>query len=164
MRCRWDIPVLAAAALTAVAASPALADWQYTAWNMSPAQVVAASDRIARQNSDRALDAAGLKARLTAPFEAESLPFTAVFLFDGRDRLRSVTLNPADVTSCPAIRDRLAAHHGDPEQQTDMVHASAERWDDVESDNLVVFLDLGHGNCSIQYSKLPNTRPHGGGQ
>ncbi len=160
--------VRAAAATFALAAlalawsdGPAAADWQYTQWGMSPAEVKAASNDEARDNADRTLDAEGVEARLTVPFQGETLPFTAVFLFDAQDKLRYVTLNPVGQIACPVVVQALAAHYGRPEGKVDMIHATTMRWDDVTNDNLVVYLDLGHGNCTIQYSKLPPTRPDG---
>lgn len=156
---RWT----AALALSALACSvvPAAADWQYTQWGMTPDQVAAASDDAARPNADRALDIGGLKAALTAPYQGASLPFTAVFLFDGADKLRTVALNPVGAIACPVIVQALGANHGMPEGRADMVQATTLRWDDVENDNLIVYSDLGHGNCTIQFSKLPPTRPNG---
>lgn len=152
-------------AIGALAASvlPAAADWQYTQWGMTPAQVKAASGEVAQANPDRRLDADGLSAALTASYQGESIPFTAAFLFNRQDMLRYVTLSPVDRISCPLIVETLAAHYGPPEGKADMVHARTMRWDDAVNDNLVVYLDLGGGSCTIQYSKLPPTRPDGKG-
>ena len=153
---------LAVGALTA-SVLPAAADWQYTQWGMSPAQVKAASGEVAQDNADRRLDADGLSAALTAFYQGESIPFTATFLFNAQDKLHYVTLSPVDRISCPLIVQTLAAHYGPPKGRADMVHARTMRWDDTENDNLVVYLDLGGGDCTIQYSKLPPTRPDGKG-
>lgn len=156
-----SLKVTLAAIALASSVVPAAADWQYTRWGMSPAQVKAASNDEARDNADRGLDAEGVEARLTVPFQGETLPFTAVFLFDAQDKLRYVTLNPVGQIACPVIVQALAAHYGPPEGKADMIHATTMRWDDETNDNLVIYLDLGHGNCTIQYSKLPPTRPNG---
>ncbi len=154
-----------ALALSALACSalPAAADWQYTQWGMDPDQVKAASNDVARPNADRTLDADGLKATLTAPYQGAAIPFTAVFLFDASGRLQVVTLNPVGGIACPVIVQALGANHGPPEGKADMVQAKTLRWDDVDNDNLIVYLDLGQGNCTIQYSKLPLTQPDGKG-
>ena len=144
-------------------ATPAAADWQYSQWGMSPAQVAAASGGVAKPNDDRGLDAEGLRAELLAPYLAGSLPFTAVFRFDAEDALDDVALVPAGAANCSVIRAALVDHHGAPEGQADPRSAATMRWHDLDANNLVVFLDLGDGHCSIQYSKLPNTRPNGGG-
>ena len=144
-----------------VLAEPASASWQYTQWGMLPAEVKTASDATAVDNSDRRLDADGLKAELVAPFQGATLPFTAVFLFGIRDRLAVVTLNPRDRESCGQIPDILRAHYGPPLASEGLEKAKSARWNDYGNDNVVNFLDLGGGNCSIQYSRLLNTRNDG---
>ncbi len=142
-------------------ATPAWADWQYTQWGMSQAEVQAASNGTAVVNQDRTLDALDLKAGLTAFYRGDKRPFTAVFLFDLAGQLATVTLNPTDRISCDPIRHSLDAHYGTPAAVDQQKYGATARWNDVEGDNVVVFLDLGHGNCSIQYSSLPPTRQDG---
>lgn len=154
--------MIAAAALAATAV-PAAADWQYTTWGMTPDQVRAASGGAARDNADRALDADGVRAELTAPYQGVSLPFTAVFLFDGGDKLRYVTLHPVGGIACPVIVDALGGRYGAPGGRVDTGRAKTLRWDDADDDNLVVFSDRGGGDCTIQYSRLPPTAPDGKG-
>lgn len=140
----------------------ALADWQYTQWGMSPAEVQAASNGTAVDNQDRTLDAVDLKAGLTAFYRGDKRPFTAVFLFDATGKLSAVTLNPTDRISCDPIRQSLSEHYGAPASLDQHKFGETARWNDVEGDNVVVFLDLGQGNCSIQYSSLPPTHQDGG--
>ena len=128
---------------------------------MSPGEVTTASNSAAQSNPDRMLDADGLKAELIAPYQGAALPFTAVFLFDPENKLEVVTLNPVGGIACPVIVQALGANHGAPEGDADMVLAKALRWDDLENNNLIVYADLGEGKCTIQYSKLPPTRPSG---
>ena len=94
--------------------TPALADWQYTQWGMSPAEVQAASNGTAVANQDRRLDADDLTAGLTAFYRGDKRPFTAVFLFDTGGKLSAVNLNPTDRISCDPIRQSLADHYGKP--------------------------------------------------
>ena len=157
--------VRAAMAAAALAASivPAAADWQYTRWGMDPAQVKAASGDVARDNPDRRLDAPGFTADLVSPYEGATLPFTAVFLFDAARKLGYVTLKPLGQIACPVIVEALVTNHGPPMGQVDLGHATTMRWDDLDADNLIVYSDLGQGNCTVQYSKLPPTRPNGKG-
>lgn len=145
------------------AAGPAAADWQYTQWGMTPDQVTAASSQAAQPNPDRKLDADGLTAALTAPYQGAAIPFKAVFLFDPSNKLQVVTLHPVGGIACPVIVQALAANHGAPENHADLLKSKTLRWDDADNDNLVVYADLGAGDCSIQYSRLPPTRPDGKG-
>ncbi len=142
--------------------TPALADWQYTQWGMSAAQVETASKGTAVVNKDRSLDAADLTAGLTAFFRGDKRPFTAVFLFDAVGKLSVVTLNPTDRISCDPIHSSLAAHYGTPVSTDQHKFGQTAQWNDVDGDNVVIFLDLGQGNCSIQYSSLPPTHQDGG--
>jgi hypothetical protein len=142
---------------------PGAADWQYTQWGMTIDQVRSASSGVAQPNPDRSLDVGGLKAALMAPYQGGPMSFTAMFLFDATGRLKVVTLNPAGAIACPMVVQELDANHGAPEARDDMGHAKTLRWDDVDNDNLIVYVDLGQGNCTIQYSPLPATRPDGKG-
>ena len=150
-----------ALAAFAVLTEPALADWQYTRWGMSPDEVKKASDDAAVENPDRGLDADGLKAQLVAPYQGATVPFSAVFLFGIRDRLAVVTLNPRDPASCARLPGALQAHYGPPLASQDIGKGKSARWNDYGNDNVVNFLDLGGGGCSIEYSKLLNTRNDG---
>ena len=142
-------------------ATPALADWQYTQWGMSPADVQTASNGTAVVNQDRSLDAADLTAGLTAFYRGDKRPFTAVFLFDATGKLSAVTLNPTDRISCVPIRQSLGERYGAPASVDQHAYGQTARWNDIEGDNVVVYLDLGEGNCSIQYSSLPPTHQDG---
>ncbi len=141
--------------------TPAWADWQYTQWGMSPEEVQSASNGTALVNQDRKLDTTDLKAGLTAFYRGDKRPFTAVFLFDATGKLAAVTLNPTDRISCDSIDQSLDAHYGAPASLDRQKFGQTVRWNDVEGDNAVVFLDLGMGNCSIQYSILPPTHQDG---
>ncbi|WP_237476887.1 hypothetical protein [Lichenibacterium dinghuense] len=160
---RWKAASALAASVLAGSVVPARADWQYTRWGMTPDQVTAASNAAAQPNPDRRLDADGLKAALTAPYQGAAIPFTAVFLFDPENRLQVVTLDPVGGIACPVIVQALVANHGAPENDADPLRARTLRWDDADNDNLVVYADLGEGSCTIQYSRLPPTRPDGKG-
>ena len=160
---KWVATTALATCASACLAAPAAAEWQYTLWGMSAAEVQAASEGGARPNLDRTLDAGGLKAELTAPYQGEQVLFTAVFLFDETEKLRVVTLKPIGEAACPAIVQILSANHGMPEGRADMIHATTLRWDDTDDDNLIVYADLGPGDCTIQYSELPPTQPDGKG-
>ena len=156
---------LAAAGLVATGLTtstmPAAASWQYTQWNMTPAEVKAASQNAAKDNDDRGLDAPNRKAQLTASYQGEATPFKAAFLFNEKNELKDVILTPINKNDCPAILDRLRNHYGQPKESSNLIHADVTRWDDFENSNLVVFLTLEKEGCTIQYSKLPATHSDG---
>ena len=159
----WAAASTLAASAVACSALPAAADWQYTQWGMTPDQVKAASADAAVPNPDRKLDAGGFAAILTAPYQGAAIPFTAAFLFDTFGKLKVVSLKPVGGIACPVIVQALGTNHGVPEGKTDLLEAKTLRWDDTDNDNLIVYADLGQGDCTIQYSKLPPTRPDGKG-
>jgi hypothetical protein len=89
---------------------PAGANWQYTKWGMTPAQVVAASHGAATettpaQQAGERISATGEVALLTAPWQAGRFRFTALFFFSTGRRLTHVTLNLE--TADPSDGDRL---------------------------------------------------------
>ncbi len=153
-------PAIVAAGL-AVSSNSATANWQYTQWNMTPAEVKSVSQNKARDNNDRALDAENRKAQLTAAYQGEAMSFMAVFLFNEENELKTVTLTPSKRDDCPLVLSRLVKHYGQPKENNDMIHADIARWDDYDNSNLVVYLKLEKEGCTIQYSKLPPTHPDG---
>ena len=162
MRSELRLPGAAALVIAVLGmVEPAGASWQFTQWGMTPSEVQAASNGTAVANRDRKLDAADLTANLTAFYRGDKRPFTAVFLFDTAGKLSAVTLNPTDRISCGPIRQSLDEHYGTPASVDQQKYGQTARWNDVEGDNVVVFLDLGEGNCSIQYSSLPPTHQDG---
>ena len=160
MRYLISAVVLAAAGLAASTAS-ANADWQYTQWGMTPAEVKAASQGATHHNRNRGLDTERLTAKLTASYKGETMPFIVVFLFDEENKLRVVTLNPLKMKDCPTVMNKLRVHYGNPKNNSDFIYADVARWDDYENSNLVVFLLINKNNCTIQYSKLPLTHSDG---
>ncbi len=151
---------LAAGGLAALA-HPAAANWQYTQWNMTPAEVKTASHGAAQDNNDRGFDAPGRKAQLMAAYQGEAIPFNAVFLFNDENELKTVTLTPVRKDDCPIVMGRLRDRYGQPKENSDLIHAAIARWDDYESSNLVVLMTIEKEGCTIQYSKLPATHADG---
>src|ERR1700761_6391231 len=81
-----------ALALVCLGASAAKADWEYTKWGMSPAEVASAAKNRTKKSSDPHPDSDGNVTRLTAPYKSGKFSFEAEFGFDKADRLSSVTL------------------------------------------------------------------------
>lgn len=74
--------------------TPALADWQYTRWGMTPAQVQKAAKGAAKVTSELPEElVAGMSYRLVAPYTAGEFQFIAYFAFDAHDHLRLVLLD-----------------------------------------------------------------------
>src|SRR5271170_8005258 len=81
-----------ALALVCCGASAAKADWEYTKWGMTPAQVVSAAKNRTKKSSDLHPDSDGNVTKLVAPYRSGKSSFEAQFAFNAADRLSSVTL------------------------------------------------------------------------
>ena len=81
-----------ALALVCCAASAAKADWEYTKWGMTPAQVARAAKNLTKKSSDLHPDSDGNVTKLVMPYKSGKFPFEAQFAFDAGDKLASVTL------------------------------------------------------------------------
>ena len=133
----------AAAALALIAPSAASADWQYTRWGMSPAEVVAASQGRASpvrgRPGQRVFD---LDLRATAAYAANSLTFVAEFFFtQGSGRLAAVKLVPTCEAMCDVLRSELEATYGEAEPQR-FAFGMTQRWTDQDHGNRLLFADI----------------------
>ena len=87
-----------AAVLVVVISPPCGADWQYTKWGMTPAEVLAASKGAARATTEEEkqggrLRPSGQEPVLVAPWKSEQFEFTAKFYFSKEgERLNFVYL------------------------------------------------------------------------
>jgi hypothetical protein len=93
---------------------PASANWQYTKWGMTPAQVEKSSKNMASPVAGRTAGTNQIK--LTAPYRSGNFEFTASFWFDQSDHLTSVSL---DLNSGDAheLIGSLRNKYGEPENQ-----------------------------------------------
>src|SRR6185312_9469944 len=81
-----------ALALACCGAGAAKADWEYTKWGMTPAQVAGAAKNLTKESTDLHPDSDGNVTRLVAPYKNGKFSFEAQFGFDAGNRLSSVTL------------------------------------------------------------------------
>ena len=102
----------------AASTSSATANWQYTQWNMTPAEVKTASQGAVQDNSARGLDAPNRKAQLTAPYQGEATPFKAAFLFNEENELKDVALTPIKKATARSL-DLLRKHYGQLKENSD---------------------------------------------
>jgi hypothetical protein len=99
------------------AIDPALSDWEYTKWGMTPEQVTAASNAILKpcvaaacqgQSTDSA------QARLYGPYRSGDFAFTAFALFDRMNRLTQIELLLNDGSKGSELIGALRARYGEP--------------------------------------------------
>ena len=139
--------------------------WQYTTWGMTPNEVKLASQGTASENYNRGLDSGGYRVRLVAPYTSGQLSFKAQFEFDEADHLRIVTLNYTGGGDCgPGVVFTLTSAYGPPQDRSETPNVvRIFKWWDNKSGNLVIFMEIGHGDsCSIKYSELPQAGRPGG--
>jgi hypothetical protein len=134
----------------AMSASSAKADWQYTKWGMSVAQVAKASKGKAQPYSSKYSNET-YQVELAAPFQSGPFAFNAHFEFQGSKGLAIVALHPVDGTDCPSIERPLISKYGesDPEPR----RFGAYKWDDRKSNNVVRFVPNGN-DCVLIYREL----------
>jgi hypothetical protein len=135
-----------------VAAGSANADWQYTKWGMLPEQVKAASNVTMQPNQDPKFNTDRAKTKLFAPYQSGQFSFRAGFMFDASDKLTTVNLQLADGRLCPELVAALSSAYGPPSQKSMSSVTRLYKWWDETNKNVVVFLEIGTGDCSIQYT------------
>lgn len=96
---------------------PAAADWQFTKWGMTPAQVKAASKGAAKELlPDEAADSSPkdghVKALLGSDYVSGNFTFRAYFRFDAEQKLREVMLS--NTSNGSDILDALKEKYGPP--------------------------------------------------
>lgn len=127
------------------AASPAVADWQYTRWGMTPQQVVAASRGAAKPNTDNEAHRDNYKTLLKAPFAAGEHRFTASFIFNNQNRLIRVSLL-MEGGNCESLGFTLRSQYG---QST--TRGLGSTWRDEVRKNNVAFIAWNAARCNLEY-------------
>lgn len=128
---------------------PAMANWQFTRWGMTPDQVIAASDGKASAMSaedSRARSAGKLTAKAEMPYITGDYAFRADFSFDPNDKLAEVKLDLKQ-GSISTLRVALEQKYGTPFKR-DVWHSS--------SDEIILF-GIGETSGFIVYRPLANS-------
>lgn len=135
------------AALAACTPQPALADWQYSRWGMSPQEVVAASNGSASPTNSEPSVQGDTTKEVIGTYQAAERTFNVSFYFR-HQRLDKVILKLYDSEQCQATTRDLLAVYSLP------VLASGARleWNDPAKGNYVKMVNVG-GYCELQYSR-----------
>lgn len=142
-------------------APAARADWQYTKWGMTEAEVVSASAGRAQTVDPQDVRGGliGTVNRLSAPYAAGKYQFRAIFAFDqtsGRLAVvRLKVLNPADGYG---VRAELMGRYGQPVRVTRGTYATTEWLTDSE---IVTFIDVAGGAFSVEYRPRSTAEANG---
>ncbi|MCW5771719.1 MAG: hypothetical protein KIT16_08810 [Rhodospirillaceae bacterium] len=135
--------------LLPVVANPARADWEWTRWGMNAQEVMAASRGAAKPNPRGDTTRSGRT--LHAMVDSSGYAFAATFHFSPEDRLVRVSLRPRDVTRCAELLAHLERDHGATKKET-AGGVDMYRWRDDRRNSTIVYLTIGPGDCSIDYS------------
>lgn len=140
-------------AISAVA-TPARADWQWTEWGMTPAEVIIASAGTANSHSASAMSNITADHLVTAPYTAMGIGFQAHFLFDrSTGGLAYVYVYAEDDADCPRLRSWIGEIYGEPALSDG--RATRIYYDRIES-NRVTFVQFLTTRCVITYAELPS--------
>jgi hypothetical protein len=170
-------------ALVCCGASAAKADWEYTRWGMTPAQVAGAAKNRTKKSSDLHPDSDGNVTKLVAPYRSGKLSFEAQFAFNAADRLSSVTLVLKDKFAgadmdmgggmdmgadmnmdrggCHDLLASVKTTYGPP-QGGGSAHMqyTIETWQDQKNQNNVTYTVLNQSGCYVQYSAIKPAGAH----
>ncbi|WP_376959632.1 hypothetical protein ABNQ39_06920 [Azospirillum sp. A26] len=146
-----------------LSATPALADWQYTKWGMSPDAVFSASGGKAikldqkgiKDHSIASLQLAGL---YLAEYQTGPYRFTCTFLFRD-EKLGGISLNLSDISKSYQLEDDLMGKYGQPIEVNQKY--KIKKWRDEASNNLVQISITPGLFTSVLY--LPISQPHSSG-
>jgi hypothetical protein len=149
-----------------ITATPALADWQYTKWNMTPHDVVLASKgtvhTVEAKPGQRVFDA-DLLAEGT--YDAAGFSFVSQFFFDASNRLRAVKLVVDDTSRCGELEQKLQGIYGLSENRDDNLSpvSITEFWLDTKNNLKARFTTSTFGEklCFVIYVPLQSTGASG---
>lgn len=151
--------ILAVAALLALTAGPARADWGFARWGDTPGQVIVASSGQVKAatagTDDDTVEAFPIGAVAPAWLQG-GLPVRAVFYFDiEKDGLRMVKLTPPRGEAlCGRLRLWLIGRYGDPRSTTTRPVLSIDQWFATPEGNDMKLSQVGTGDaalCSLIY-------------
>jgi hypothetical protein len=139
---------------------PAVAHWQFTQWDMSPDQVVAASHGTAHAvNGTAGERVANADLRAENTYSANGYDFKSQFFFDVSNRLRVVKLNLLDLSRCDQFVSDVEGLYGRPAGGSS---DSSEFWYDKKNQNVVRLTHFDNfGICFVDYSPIESTGGNG---
>jgi hypothetical protein len=137
----------------AAAGSPASANWQYTRWGMTPAEVIDASKGKAAAGDGTKAAKGDDRVEAMGSYDAGETTFVAKFWF-GHQGLSAVVLQLRDYDRCLAVQRDLLAKYGEPVEKTGGGDIQRRMWADGQNGNRVAMLNTSVGFCQVEYSPL----------
>jgi len=150
------------ALLVTASATSAYADWQYTKWGMTPAQVqAAAGGKLGTRNGSDACPSCKPVPMLAGEYATEEFRFRTLFQFAAGQTLSMIDLRMHDEGGqCRSLYNSLATRYGSPVFQGGGGALQTARWLDATGGNTVFFINSAgvDGQCTIQYSPLVSNK------
>ncbi|MCF8475757.1 MAG: hypothetical protein K9G60_01910 [Pseudolabrys sp.] len=133
---------------------PAHADWHYTKWGMTPAQIIKASKGEAREyvpgrNIGCVFTDQTPIAVATGKTIAGSL-FDVTFCSGGNGRLSSVAVRPQGSINIPSLKRAMLSQYGEPVSD----RGGTTIWRDAKAKNTVTFSTVSDIIVAIEYRAL----------
>jgi hypothetical protein len=158
MRCRDAIAMAFFAFLLSCIALPAVANWQYTQWNMTRAQVVASAHGNAHPVVGKPRERVfGADLGVEGTYAAAGIKFISQFYFDAAGRLRIVRLTPINQSQCPSLADSLNSIYGNPVESSGIT----KFWRDTAKGNGIRITRLSPNECFVVYTSLSSSGANG---
>ena len=133
-------------------AVPANAHWQFTKWEMTPEQVIAASAGTAQLGSGEKSAQGDATKGAVGSYIAGGYQFSVNYWFNASG-LSGVGLMLRDDNQCLALQRDLLAKYGEPVERSGGA-VQRRMWADKEASNRVVLISTGMGFCELQYAPL----------
>lgn len=153
---------IACGGLMLVMAGTARADWQYTRWGMTADEAYNAANGAAERVVTVDKNKDGTLSLITARYEGNGIPFSAVFKFDDPNkRLVEVDLLPRNMDACYDIGKSLTATYGPAQNASAMTAGRTKQWWDREHNNLIAFAEIG-SLCFLNYTPITAAGAKGG--
>jgi hypothetical protein len=139
-------------------ALPAEANWQYTHWNMTRAQVLASAHGNAHpvvgKPGDRVF---GADLGAEGTYAAAGIKFISQFYFDAAGRLQIVRLTPVNQSQCPSLANSLNSIYGNPVESSGIT----KFWRDAVNSNGIRITRLSANECYVVYTSLSSSGANG---
>jgi hypothetical protein len=136
------------------ASAPALADWEYTRWGMTPEQVAAASQgavKVLPQAQRQRIEEAKLESGAEGSFTDGALRLHVAFSFDTDGKgLAVVGYNVVDPAQNDLLKDWLIRKYGQPETKGGLPVTGLTTWDWVKPDEIELNISSGERGFVLQ--------------
>ena len=138
----------------ACGAAPAMADWEYTKWGMTPEQVASASKgavTVLEPNQRKRIEEAKMESGAEGTFTDGALRLHVAFSFDtGGTGLVAVGYNALDPAQNGLLQDWLVRKYGPPQSKSGIPAIGLSTWDWAKPDEIEMNVTKGTSAFVLQ--------------